>query len=54
MIIRFLTSDEGASMAEYAFIATLIALAALVAVAVFGEAVSDLFGQPELFNALVQ
>jgi Flp pilus assembly pilin Flp len=54
MIIRLLTSDKGASMAEYAFVVTLIAMAALLAVAVFGQAVSDLFDQPDLLSALAK
>jgi Flp pilus assembly pilin Flp len=52
MITRFLTSEDGASMAEYAFIATLIAMVAFVAVTAFGEGVYDLFDQPVLLNAL--
>jgi Flp pilus assembly pilin Flp len=52
MITRFLTSEDGASMTEYALIATLIAMVALVAVTAFGGQVYDLFDQPELLSAL--
>ena len=52
MITWFLTSEDGASMSEYALLATLIAIVAFGAVVVFGGEVERLFDQPELLSAL--
>jgi Flp pilus assembly pilin Flp len=52
MIARFLTSEDGATMTEYALMATLIAMAAFGAVVALGGQVFDLFNQPELLSAL--
>ncbi len=51
MIVRFLKSEDGASMAEYALMAVLIAIAAFAAVGAFGDAVASLLDQPT-FSAL--
>ena len=37
MIARFLTSEHGASMPEYSLMVTLIAMAAVLAVMLFGQ-----------------
>ena len=53
MITRFLTSEDGATMAEYALMATLIAMAALWRRCCASvDEVCELFNQPELLSAL--
>jgi Flp pilus assembly pilin Flp len=52
MLTYFLISEDGATMPEYGLMVTLIAMAAVVAVMLFGESVNGLFDQQELLSAL--
>lgn len=51
MIVRFLHDDAGATAIEYGLIAALIAVALISSFVVFGEAVSDLFGEDGVGSA---
>lgn len=48
----FRTGDAGGIAAEYALLATLIAVAIIAAVTAFGLSVEELFSADELLNAL--
>jgi Flp pilus assembly pilin Flp len=52
MITRLFAFDNGASMPEYSLMVTLIAMAAVLAVMLFGQSVNGLFDQQELLIAL--
>ncbi len=44
-LMRFLTSERGASMVEYSLLVLLIAIAALTAVAFFGDELSGTYSE---------
>jgi len=43
MICKFISGEEGASFVEYGLLITLIAITAVIAVGLFGDAVAELF-----------
>ncbi len=52
MSIRILKDQEGAIFAEYSLLATLIAVACLIALSTLGLSVLDLFDSASLLDAL--